>query len=576
MKTSMLRFFVCIVSISLFINTYGQQDSISTELNKTIIVPSDYKPQISDAIRLSVPPRAYDTLDLRVDLYYSIQSKPLETAYTLKTLKPVSVVGDKLQELYKGYAAVGFGNYSQSYVNAKYTTERSRLKQQGIEIYHNASAGKVRFENDAKLPAGYTQDYIYAYAKRFNPSVITSASIKPMYSSAMRYGYQMYDTLFPMVPDTILTKRSIKRNFFTNEISLGVQSATSDKSKLRYTSNLNHILTIVNPKTVENALFFEANAIKQFEQIQTGALLDVSWSGLNFAPIDTLVSKNSARLQLLPFVGTTVDDWSLRVGVNLIESIGLNTFKAYPDVRFDYNLLSYSLIPYIRYSGNLQHYSMNTMLFENPYTSNYVYLRPTNYKMNIEFGAKGRLLRTIPFVAACTISQFENMYFWVNDVVGTNGIQNSFIPVYDNGTRITLHGETGIKRKNLDVQAVVDYHQYALDSIQRAWHRPSIESKLLFKYAIVNPITNTNKMIVSSQFFYNDLLYAQTVDGKVHKMNSIFDVNLGIEYYYTSVLVFFVNVNNITANTYQQYYLYPTQKTNFLVGLSYSFAGNHQ
>ena len=39
----------------------------------------------------SVPPRAYDTLDLRVDLNYSIQSKPIETAYTLRTLKPVSV-----------------------------------------------------------------------------------------------------------------------------------------------------------------------------------------------------------------------------------------------------------------------------------------------------------------------------------------------------------------------------------------------------------------------------------------------------------------------------------------------------
>lgn len=552
----------------------AQQDSISKELNKTIIVPSDYKPQISDAVRLSVPPRAYDTLDLRVDLNYSIQSKPIETAYTLRTLRPVSVVGDKLQELYKGYAAVGFGNYASSFVHLQYATERSRLKQQGIELYHIASAGKVRFENDAKLPAGYTQDYIYAHAKRFYPGLTAHASIKPKYASVLQYGHQLFDTAILQVPDTILTKRSIKRNFFTNNTNIGVQTTTTDNAQLRYRLNLEHILTIYNPKTVENVIDVNTTFAQQFEQIQTSAQFNVMWSGLNFMPLDTLMTKNSTRIQLLPHAGATIDDWSLHVGVNLVESIGANVFKAYPDVKFDYNLYSYSLIPYIRYSGDYKHYSMCNMLHENPFVTTHVMLRPTNYKMNLEIGTKGRLLRTIPFVASCSISQFEDLYFWVNDVAATNGVQNSFVPVYDNGSIITLHGETGIKRKNVDIQATVNYYQYALDSIQRAWHRPAFESKLTLKYAIVNPVTNKNKMIVSSQLLYEDVMYAQTLVGDVYRMDALFDVNLGLEYYYNSVLRIFLNVNNITAHRYQEYYLYPNQRTNFLVGLSYSFAGN--
>ncbi|HPM12061.1 MAG TPA: hypothetical protein PK734_01070 [Bacteroidales bacterium] len=59
-------------------------------------------------------------------------------------------------------------------------------------------------------------------------------------------------------------------------------------------------------------------------------------------------------------------------------------------------------------------------------------------------------------------------------------------------------------------------------------------------------------------------------------MNALFDINLGVEYFYNSVMVVFFNVNNITAHSYQQYYLYPNQRTNFLVGLSYSFAGNRE
>ncbi|OQA98866.1 MAG: hypothetical protein BWY22_00695 [Bacteroidetes bacterium ADurb.Bin217] len=577
MKNCVMRYIVLLtVSLSVIVQLYGQQDSISTELNKTIVVPSDYKPQISDAIRLSVPPRAYDTLDLRVDLNYSIQSKPIETAYTLRTLKPVSVVGDKLPELYKGYAAVGFGNYSSSYVNIKYATERSRIKQQGVELYHNASAGKVRFENDAKLPAGYTQDYLYAHAKRFYPEFTATASIKPMYASVLKYGHQLFDSAIVQVPDTILTKRNIRRNFFANQTKFGIQSTNTDVFKLQYVAGIQHQLTVSNPKSVENYIEFQAKAAQQFEQIQTGALLYVGWSGLNFIPLDTLLQKSSTKIQLLPYAGTSVDDWTLRVGINLVESIGLNRFKAYPDVQFDYNLFSYSLIPYIRYSGDYKHYSMFQMLQENPFTSNFVTLRPTNYKVLLELGTKGRLLRTIPFLASCTISQFEDMYFWVNDVAGTSGVQNSFVPVYDNGSLITLHGETGIKRKNLDIQATINYYQYALDSIQRAWHRPAFESSLTLKYAIVNPITNKNKLIVSSQLFYEDIMYAQTYDAKPYKMNALFDINLGVEYFYNSVMVVFFNVNNITAHSYQQYYLYPNQRTNFLVGLSYSFAGNRE
>ena len=52
MKICVMRYIVLLtVSLSVIVQLYGQQDSISTELNKTIVVPSDYKPQISDAIR---------------------------------------------------------------------------------------------------------------------------------------------------------------------------------------------------------------------------------------------------------------------------------------------------------------------------------------------------------------------------------------------------------------------------------------------------------------------------------------------------------------------------------------------
>ena len=48
------------------------------------------------------------------------------------------------------------------------------------------------------------------------------------------------------------------------------------------------------------------------------------------------------------------------------------------------------------------------------------------------------------------------------------------------------------------------------------------------------------------------------------------DANLGIEYRYNKALSAFLNINNIAARRYERYYGYPSQRINFILGISYS------
>ena len=59
---------------------------------------------------------------------------------------------------------------------------------------------------------GYTQDYLYAHAKRFYPEFTATASIKPKYASVLKYGHQLFDSAIVQV-QYYLTKRNIRRNF---------------------------------------------------------------------------------------------------------------------------------------------------------------------------------------------------------------------------------------------------------------------------------------------------------------------------------------------------------------------------
>jgi len=68
-------------------------------------------------------------------------------------------------------------------------------------------------------------------------------------------------------------------------------------------------------------------------------------------------------------------------------------------------------------------------------------------------------------------------------------------------------------------------------------------------------------------------MYASNILGNAVKLKNLYDINLGFDYYYNSLFVIFADINNIIGNKSQEYYLYPMQRTNFLIGLTYSFGG---
>ena len=158
MKYNLITKLLAGMAIAVPLGLSAQTDE-NTELQKTIQVYSEYKPQISDASRISVNPQVYDTLDFDVNLKYDISTSSLKTDYHIIPLKAVSVKGDKLQELYRGELVAGLGNYWSSLFALRFMTERSRLRQSGVEFYHYGSYGKVKMLQDRKVPAGYSVDY---------------------------------------------------------------------------------------------------------------------------------------------------------------------------------------------------------------------------------------------------------------------------------------------------------------------------------------------------------------------------------------------------------------------------------
>ncbi len=560
----------------VFPMSLSAQTEENPELQKTIQVYSEYKPQISDASRISVNPKVYDTLDIQMNLKYSVTTTPLNTDYHIIPLKAVSVTGDKLSELYRGEAVVGLGNYWTGLLAVRYMTERSRLKQSGIELYHFGSAGKIKV-NGNKVPAGYTTDYVSAYWKRFYEDCMVYASIKPQFNSVLRYGWTTEAGYAKNGEVIDASKKEQRRYRIGLSANAGVRSIDADEDALRYKAEFDYGLTYAgNPTNVENLIGVTGGVNRKVGKIKLGLDADFQVSALNFEPkdVDSSLTKVQSVLQAMPYIQVGANSWNLQAGIKASPVIGgISTFKVLPDVAFTYALPKLKMIPYFKFGGNVDLVSMNEMFEENPYVADSVMIRPTINKLGFEIGLNGRVKKLITYNTSFSVKAYEDMYFWRAQYLRKPYTMTTFNVEYDDATVMNFHGDFGLLFRKVNFAANFDYYLWQLQTIKEAWYKPIVDFTLASRFYIVNPNSNKNKLSIEPRLCYR--LFTPEGHGDY---GTIFNVDLGFEatYFYNSIFQIFLDVNNILGMNTDKYVDYPLQGFNFLIGASFSFGGHKE
>ncbi|MBP5724679.1 MAG: hypothetical protein J6X18_14035 [Bacteroidales bacterium] len=574
MKYKLVKIIANVAVMALvFPMSLSAQTEENPELQKTIQVYSEYKPQISDASRISVNPKVYDTLDIQMNLKYSVTTTPLNTDYHIIPLKAVSVTGDKLSELYRGEAVVGLGNYWTGLLAVRYMTERSRLKQSGIELYHFGSAGKIKV-NGNKVPAGYTTDYVSAYWKRFYEDCMVYASIKPQFNSVLRYGYSIPDT--GRLP-YIATKKEQRRYRIGLSANAGVRSTDADEDAFRYNADVQYDLTYAgNPTNLENLLGVTGSVDRKLGKIALGLDADFQLSALNFEPkdIDSSLSNVQSVLQATPFIQVGANNWKLRAGIKASPVMGgISTFKILPNVAFQYAIPNLQMVPYFNFGGNVDLVSMNEMFEENPYVADSVMIRPTINKLGFEIGLNGRVKKLITYNTSFSVKAYEDMYFWDAQYLRKPYTMTTFKVEYDDATVMDFHGDFGLLFRKVNFAVNFDYYLWQLQTIKEAWYKPIIDFTLASRFYIVNPNSNKNKLSVEPRLFYR--LFTSEGHGDYGNLSNV-DLGFEATYFYNSIFQIFLDVNNILGMNTDKYVDYPLQGFNFLIGASFSFGGHKE
>ena len=409
---------------------------------------------------------------------------------------------------------------------------------------------------------GYSDNEVNLFAKQFYKKHTLSGDFNYERNVVHYYGY-----------DTSLNKLE---NDFTRQRYQFIQPKIRLVSHYTDSTHINHDigLSYYNLQNLyretENNIKFNANGSMYInkEKLNVNLLTDFyNHKQSNDTINDLIVSLN-------PSFEAGGSKWHADIGLTgTLDNFKNKTrFYFFPKLNVFYNVYENMIIPYAGLNGGLIKNSFRTLSKENSFVDTTLNYSNTNNKYNAFIGLRGNLSSKTSYDAKVSYSQYDSLQFFVIDYSGTNQIYNRFNVVYDNTTLLTVSGQLKYQLKEkLNVIAKGNYYLYKTKNLERAYQKPDYDLTFSGTYNL------QSKIILKADLFFVGQQWAltQTQDTSgvylpsSKQLKGWADINLGAEYRYSKMLSFFVQLNNIANQRYYRWDRYPSQRFNFMFGVTF-------
>jgi len=565
-KIAIVIFLICVNVISIAQDLGGVSVDVITPTGRPV----------SLAKRISSSPKIKDTLTPKPELTYQNESAFVKTEYSPSVLSAAKLKVDTKKEiLAKFYVRGGIGFYTTPLLDFYFNDGYNKNGTYGVKAHHFSSQGGVKNTGHP----GFSDNSIGLFGKFFDRKLEFGGALDYERNVVHYYGYNGDSLNFD--------KEDIKQRFNKINTTLYVGTFTPDSMKLNHREEINYQYTDDHFGAMENRIQVGSSLSK----LMNGELygLNFNFDYNNYVPtynfpgcIDCLdqgvlgATQNNAILTLNPHVKSVGKDWNLKVGLVLtgnFRDVGAK-FHFYPDAEFRYSLFNDMFIPYVGLSGNMARNNYRSLTSENPFILNNVELLNTNNKINIFGGIRGTISNTTSFNAQVSYLKTENLPLFYNDTLFSIG--NKFRVDYDSVDIINISGQLHYRQKErLKIFLRGDYFIYNTTNALAAWNLPN------FKFTLGGYYDMMDKIIVRADFYVvgsRNVLSYDSVEGfdavngiSAMNLKPYVDLNLGVEYRYSSKISAFLNIYNFAAQKYQRYMNYPVQNINAILGFTMSF-----
>ncbi len=535
-----------------------------------VIAP--YEPAISDAFKIADSPVIEDTVRISRDLAYSITPVKLETSFEVQPINAARMRGEPLSKLYKGYVKGGFGTHSTPYGEAFFNSLRSNDYAYGLRLKHLSSEGKV----SGYPHSGYSDNLVELFGKRFFRNHILDADLNYERNVVHFYGADKDDFIDDdsVDFDQLTHRDSIRQRYHYFSANTGFKNNTLDSLSLSYDFDLNYNFLKDDYEASQHNINFTGTVQRQLPPDPMGFAEDQHFKLDAYAKLynnqSPLSSVSSSLFGIKPRLSSSFKDFEFYVGFNAaIESDSSSYFRIHPIAGSEVMLIDEALAAYAYLTGGVERHNLYDFYRENPFINSALDYRFLNTKSELGGGFKGSISSFVSYNFSVRNSTIENYAFYVTDF--DPELNNKMTVVYDDVRLFNFRAELFSQiAEKLSVRFASNYYQYSLDNEIEAWHKPTTRFDLTVNYNI------QDKIIFTVDAFARNSTYARVFDEEgnperkeIHGFHV--DASFGIEYRYTKILSVFLNFNNVQNQPLERWLNYPSQRFNFLGGITYAF-----
>jgi len=205
------------------------------------------------------------------------------------------------------------------------------------------------------------------------------------------------------------------------------------------------------------------------------------------------------------------------------------------------------------------------LLSENEFLSDSILIlnRKENYNLNLELVGD---FDHLAIKAGIFFKEIEGLPLFIPVVNDSS----TFTIVYDEKVNVGgINLELKYKVSNGFYFSNLTVNNFLTENVLRAWHLPSLQAEFGAKHSITEKISSRVSGIILDGL--NAPLYSNTNSIQSQSLETIFDLNLEVNYQLNSRSSIFILSNNLLSKEYQKYIGYPVRGITLKIGGNYRF-----
>jgi hypothetical protein len=585
-------FLLAALSVFLYaVPVVAQQkaDTLRQKHNESVTIYGSSRPRTGQALKverkpqvptLTMPsmPRSSGFPEIEVPTF--VQPAVVKPTVHFPAIQPSSVWNNLL--------TLGLGSRISPLLEYFYSGGKPKKHQLTVHLLHHSSFLNIK----DYLPSPYTHSQSGIRYDRYFRYHVLSVYGDYRIRTLRYYGFNTKgDTLQYDTKDASLKQ-------YYQVVSFGVKYGSS----YRYTEKLQHVFRATGYQLSDKHGLSETNLLFNFDLhkgFRVSHIFNHQQLGLEggFAYFrnraDFYYSRSVHQdyyVRLFPYFDARYGIFSFKVGMNFAWLKQYNTkLHFYPYLHVNVNVAPGVFSFFGGIQGGVKKNSLLNLSRENPYLySSQNSFRWENTKLETFGGIRGNVARHFGFEFRVGYRSFsdmayfdhENFIFYTN-VTNSAGkylpFKNAFYVYYTDGHVVDISGSlTYGNVPHLDLWLKGEYHHYSLQYGQKPFYKPLFTSRLGASYSFekIKPWLEIYYMghrwaaRYTSGFYMN--LYP-IFGPPEYKMDSYFDVNLGLDYQINKQLSGFLRVTNLLNKQYFRFDGYPVAGLEVMVGVRYRF-----